>query len=178
MRVPASFPQLHHIENAWRQKPWLLSVRGVFGGSRRSERPLAHVLASHLGRLAIPPPCGWGSLFLWSDGEVRGAESESGRHEASSCPFLSRTPLSHRELIFLQTLIPIELWFSTGGRFDPQRTFVNVRDILDDHSWECYQHPVGRGQGSCWTFYKWPRQLPCHHHPLPHTHSKDLSKRQ
>lgn len=97
-----------------------LDCYSIRGGIRRFPQT-REAFGTYFGlplRLGQPLPlAGW-----------RGARgrSESGKHKASSCPFPSRAPLSHPELIFLQSLIPIELWFSTGGEFDPQGTCVNV----------------------------------------------------
>lgn len=106
-----------------------LDCYSIRGGIRRFPQT-GEAFGTYFGLPPRPPGCPtspWLGQPLPLAG-WRGARgrSESGKHKASSCPFPSRAPLSHPELIFLQSLTPIELWFSTGGEFDPQGTCVNV----------------------------------------------------
>lgn len=79
---------------------------------------------------ALPPPLGWENLCLWHNRRMRRSGSDSSRYEASSCPFSSRALLSYPELVFLEALLHVQQWFSTGESFDPQGTFVST--------WRCF----------------------------------------
>lgn len=96
----------------------VLTDRKAFGG---------YFAITLWGRPAVPSPLGWENLCLWHNRRMHRGGSNGSRYEASSCPFSSRAPLSYPELVFLEALLPVEQWFSTGDSSDPQGTFVNVQ---------------------------------------------------